>query len=79
MKKRFIFTFAFNLILFYSCNIELPNTNNSYEEKLTVFSNIELQQLKPDSLIMNIEQIDKLMVIVRKSLDDAFSILRKRK
>ena len=30
-------------------------------------------------LIMNIEQIDKLMVIVRKSLDDAFSILRKRK
>lgn len=55
MKKRLIFTI--NLILFYSCNIELPNTNNSYEEKLTVFSNIELQQLKTDSLIMNIGTI----------------------
>ncbi|MAJ45438.1 MAG: hypothetical protein CMF96_11945 [Candidatus Marinimicrobia bacterium] len=55
MKTNFIFTLT--ILIFCSCNLELPSTNNSYEEKLTVFSNIEIQQLKTDSLIMNIGTI----------------------
>tara|TARA_B100001029_G_scaffold178490_1_gene185374 strand:- start:411 stop:1721 length:1311 start_codon:yes stop_codon:yes gene_type:complete len=51
------FIFILTIFLFYSCINELPNYDNSYEEKLTVFSNIELQQLNSDSLLMNIGTI----------------------
>ena len=43
-----------SIFIFFSCKTDLPNYNNTYEEKLTVFANIAIQQITTNMYTMNV-------------------------